>query len=119
MDIKISSQMTPVSTTSVNAQKPQATKSDFREMVDHAVQSLEAETQPTQDIDQAVSDINSAIQNTHHNVVFTVDEDTGRDIVKVVDRETEQTIRQIPAEEVLEMVENLESVRGMIFRERA
>jgi flagellar protein FlaG len=55
----------------------------------------------------AVSQINDHVQSLQRNLQFTVDDITGKDIVTVVDTDTEQVIRQIPSEEVLEVARRI------------
>jgi flagellar protein FlaG len=43
------------------------------------------------------------VQKTRRELNFSVDELTGRAVVKVIDHETKDLIRQIPAEEILEV----------------
>jgi flagellar protein FlaG len=52
-----------------------------------------------------------------HNVGlrFSVHEPTGRTIVKVIDKESQETVREIPAEEVLNLAAKLDEMMGMIF----
>ncbi|MGO2007306.1 flagellar protein FlaG [Vreelandella alkaliphila] len=46
---------------------------------------------------------------------FVLSEQSGRVITKVIDRETGDVIRQIPAEEVLLVAERLEELQGRII----
>ncbi|MGY2460634.1 flagellar protein [Vreelandella sulfidaeris] len=46
---------------------------------------------------------------------FELSEDTSRVITRVVDRESGEVIRQIPAEEVLKIAERLEEMQGQII----
>ena len=39
---------------------------------------------------------------------FTVDEDTGKSVIKVTDRQTKEVIRQIPSEEMLQIAKALD-----------
>jgi len=54
-----------------------------------------------QQVDQAVSQINDYVQNVQRSLQFSVDETSGRNVVRVIDKTTEEVIRQIPIEEVL------------------
>ncbi|HSG92211.1 MAG TPA: flagellar protein FlaG [Methylotenera sp.] len=54
-----------------------------------------------QQVDQAVSQINDYVQNVQRSLQFSIDEMSGRNVVKVIDKTTEEVIRQIPIEEVL------------------
>jgi len=49
----------------------------------------------------AVRNLNDFVQKSRRELNFSVDDQTGRTVVKVIDRETKEVIRQIPAEEVL------------------
>lgn len=52
---------------------------------------------------------------TSQNILkFERDEGTQRVIVKVVDPETKETLRQYPPEEIMRMAESLEEVRGAL-----
>ncbi|RUR31052.1 flagellar protein FlaG [Vreelandella andesensis] len=50
---------------------------------------------------------------------FALSEQSGRVITKVIDRETGDVIRQIPAEEVLLVAERLEELQGQIISLKA
>jgi flagellar protein FlaG len=69
----------------------------------------EASTQENQagNLHVAVSQINDHVQNLQRNLQFSVDDVTGRDVVTIIDSETEQVIRQIPSEEILEVARHL------------
>lgn len=60
------------------------------------------------EIDDAVKDINNHFQASHRELQFAVDEDSGRTVITVVDRVTEEKIRQIPSEEVLKFARMLD-----------
>lgn len=45
------------------------------------------------------------------NVSFRVDEDLNQTIIRVVDADTQKTIRQIPSEEMLSLSKRLEAIR--------
>ena len=46
---------------------------------------------------------------------FSVDESTGRNVIRVLDRETGTVIRQIPPEEILKLIGRLKDVMGMLL----
>lgn len=54
-----------------------------------------------------------------NNLQFTVDKDTGKDVVKVVDTETHEVVRQIPPEETLARAKALNHLAGLLMREKA
>lgn len=67
----------------------------------------------------ATEKINQTIRMMNSNLQFTVDEDTGMDVVKVVDTETKEVIRQIPSEETLAIAKALDQLQGLLVREKA
>jgi flagellar protein FlaG len=56
---------------------------------------------------KAVDDLNDFIQNTHRDLQFSIDKDSGATVVKVIDSKTEKVIRQIPNEEILKLARSL------------
>lgn len=54
-----------------------------------------------------------------YGVEFELDEGTSRLVTRLVDRESGELIRQIPAEEVLRIAERLEEFQGKLIRLKA
>jgi flagellar protein FlaG len=61
--------------------------------------------------------MNSVAQNLQRDLLFSVDEKSGGTFVKVIDKETEEVVREIPSKEVREIKARLEEVAGLIFKE--
>lgn len=53
------------------------------------------------------------------NLEFSVDQDSGQTIVRIVDVETKDVIRQIPNEEALAIAKSLGQVQGLLIRQKA
>ncbi|WP_297325498.1 flagellar protein FlaG [Nitrosomonas sp.] len=70
-------------------------------------------------IKQAVQKIQETVDNLAHNLRFSIDEDTGRTIIKVMDAHTEEVIRQIPTKEAIEIARTLDKVQGLLFSDKA
>lgn len=62
---------------------------------------------------EPIQRINAAMRP--HGLEFELSEETSRVITRVVDRESGEIIRQIPAEEVLNIAERLEEMQGQII----
>jgi len=62
---------------------------------------------PKEELDEAISQLNDSLQNVQRNLEFSVDKDAGRIVINVTDKETDEVVRQIPSEEVLELAKNL------------
>ena len=56
---------------------------------------------------EAVQEINDHLQQVHRELRFNIDTDSGRTVIKVVDAETKEVIRQIPDEEALKFAQRL------------
>jgi len=65
-----------------------------------------------EDISQAVVDLNDYVQNTQRRLNFSVNEETGHTVIKVIDTETQETIRQIPSEEIVALAEQMRKNTG-------
>ncbi|NOZ52446.1 MAG: flagellar protein FlaG [Gammaproteobacteria bacterium] len=67
----------------------------------------------------AVKELNDFLQNARREIHFSVDDDTGQTVVKVIDHETKDVIRQIPADEILEVarrMKELDSEKGTLLQ---
>ena len=67
----------------------------------------------------AVERINEQLRAAAQNIRFSIDEDTGKTIVRVVDSNSGELIRQIPSEEVLAVSRSLERLQGLLLRQQA
>ncbi|MEK8090573.1 flagellar protein FlaG [Thermithiobacillus plumbiphilus] len=70
-------------------------------------------------VKEAVRGVNEALRMLSRSIEFSVDEDTGRQLVKVVDQETKQVLRQIPSEEMLAIAKGLDRLVGLLIRDKA
>ena len=61
----------------------------------------------SEQLQDAVSQINDYVQNLQRSLQFTVDEKSGKDVVKVLDKETKELIRQYPSDEVLQIARHI------------
>lgn len=59
-------------------------------------------------LDDAVRELNEHIQTVQRELHFSVDEDSGQTVIKVMDLATKEVIRQIPNEEALSFARKLE-----------
>ncbi len=59
-------------------------------------------------LDSAVSKLNDFVQNVQRDLQFEIDDELGKTIVRVVDQQTQEVIRQMPDEVALRLAENLQ-----------
>lgn len=60
-----------------------------------------------EDVKHAAAQLETFMQGMNRYLEFRVDEDSGRTVVTVKDRNTGETIRQIPSEEIMRLAHNL------------
>lgn len=63
--------------------------------------------QQAERVQKAVARLNDYIQSTQRDLRFSVDDELGRAVVTVVDRQSQEVIRQIPNETALSLARNL------------
>lgn len=79
---------------------------------------------PTLDqVTQAVTQLNKAPQTQSQGLEFSIDQDSKRTVVKVIDQSTKEVLRQFPTEEALEMAKSLDaqakSSKGFLIKQTA
>jgi flagellar protein FlaG len=70
-------------------------------------------------VKEAVKAANDAVKAIKSELDFRVDEDTGKTVVRVVEKQTGTLIRQIPSEEMLEIAKALDRLQGLLVRNSA
>lgn len=71
------------------------------------------------ELGQAVKNLNRAMQEQAQNLEFSIDEDTDKTIVKLIDKSSGEVLRQIPSQEALEIAKALDQVSGFLIRQKA
>lgn len=69
------------------------------------------------DLQQALKEVQTAIDVVANDLRFSIDEDTGRTLIKIVDRETDEVIKQIPSEEFLRIAKALDKFQGLLVKQ--
>lgn len=71
------------------------------------------------ELQTAVKKLNDLVAPALQTVQFSMDEQSERMVVKVVDTASKQVLRQIPNEEVLAMSKTLDKLQGLMIRQTA
>ena len=82
--------------------QPRALEATAREVVSAAVQSA-----------------NVYAQSVSSTIQFSLDEDTGRTVVKMVDTQTDEVLRQFPSEEMLAISRSIDRMQGLLINREA
>ncbi|MDQ2077347.1 flagellar protein FlaG [Marinimicrobium sp. ABcell2] len=72
-----------------------------------AVQNKEALENIRESLRSAVAQMNEYVQSTQRDLQFSYDEELSSTVVRVLDRQTKEVIRQIPDEIFLKLARNL------------
>lgn len=72
-----------------------------------------------QAVEEAVASMKDSTQALQRNLDFSIDDSTGRMVVKVTDSASGEVIRQMPTEEALRLAESLDEMRSLLFTAQA
>ena len=81
-----------------------------------ATQNVQSSREQLKEAVKATNDFVSLVNNA---VEFSLDDDTGITVVKVIDKNTKEVVRQIPSEEMLAIAKALDTVQGLLVRQKA
>ena len=68
---------------------------------------------------KAVQEIEKFVQSVKRNLEFSIDEPSGKIVVKVIASDSGEVIRQIPNEEVLKLADSLNDANSLLFSAEA
>jgi len=69
-------------------------------------------------LDESSEAINTALfERTNQKLKFSEDERTGKMIIQIVDKESEDVIRQIPAQQFLDLIYNINKVASAVLKD--
>ena len=101
------------------AHASQATQTQQPESVQEAIQERTAELGPpeltVEEIREVVDSLNNVMSLLQRGVSFQVDDSTQRTIVKIIDNETDETIKQFPTEDLVRLIERMQEMQSIIF----
>lgn len=71
------------------------------------------------DLKSAIEAGSKALQGLNQSLEFQIDSASKQSVVKVVDTETNQVIRQIPSPEFLQMAQSIDAFQARLLNEKA
>ena len=103
----------------------QSTRSDA-EVVSHVASTVikpsnvDVSSQPTREVvAKAAADIQQFVQSMGRNLSFSVDESTGYHVVRVVNPNTGELVRQLPSEELLKISRDFQRLNNVLVSQKA
>ncbi len=75
---------------------------------------------PAEDVRKAASQVNEALQRTaSSDLQFSVEGDNKEVVVRVVDSQTKEVIRQIPSEQMVAISKAMDNLSGLLVQQKA
>lgn len=112
--------MKPVTKVEAPSAMNRITKKSEEEVDPHDLEGLGQRKFTNEELKSAVEKMNDALSEssprTHSR--FRIHEGTGRVIVDLVDTRTDEIIKELPAEKILDLVANIWEMVGIIVDER-
>ncbi|MDD0988894.1 MULTISPECIES: flagellar protein FlaG [Pseudomonas] len=71
------------------------------------------------DLEKAVTDIREFVQAARRELDFSIDDSTGKVVVKVIATDSGEVIRQIPSETALKLAQSLTDASSLLFDMKA
>ena len=71
------------------------------------------------ELDEAVKAVNDFVQVFNNSLQFGVDSDSGKTVVKVIDVDTKEVIKQVPSKEMLAIAKALDGIKGLLVHQKA
>ena len=70
-------------------------------------------------LEEAVAELNKQMEHTGRALGFSIDDalGQGRSIVKVVNKDTGELVRQIPSEDIVRVAHSIESLKGLLYNQ--
>lgn len=72
-----------------------------------------------EDIESVVQELRKYVEPVAQDLQFSIDKDTGRTIVKLIDSNTKEVLRQIPSEELIAISKALGRSSGVLLERKA
>lgn len=70
------------------------------------------------DLREAIDKIEKVVKPVAQDLKFSIDDETGKTVVKVIDTDTKEVIRQIPSEELMQIARALDKLQGLLVKQK-
>ncbi|SMO69088.1 flagellar protein FlaG [Balnearium lithotrophicum] len=83
------------------------------------IEKLKNEKVSPEVVEKVLEELRKKLSMLNTQLQIKIDKDTDITVVKVVDKQTNKVIRQIPPEYVLKIAKYLDEITGLLLREKA
>ena len=74
---------------------------------------------PREQLQDAVKQINDFPKPVNSAIQFSLDDDTGKTVIKIIDTASKEVLRQVPSEEMLAIAHALDKIAGVLIKQKA
>lgn len=82
-----------------------------------SIQNTEVQSEQLS-LEDALAQLQEFSNTMRRSLNFSIDEESGRSVVRVLDAETDKVVRQIPTEEAINIAQNIERIKGILFEDQ-
>lgn len=83
-------------------------------------QDLREQNEPSLDeVRNAAEKVAGFVGSIRSELSFTVDQASGINVIKVIDSNTQELIRQIPSREIIQLAQALDKIQGLFLKDKA
>jgi len=93
--------------------------------VEHSQKTLQKQTRPTdeikkeaEEIKKGIEELNGQLATMNRSIQFSVDQGTHDIVVRVVDKQSGEVIKELPPESILRLRERMEELSGLMVEEQ-
>lgn len=98
--------------------KPVGTYTGGGEQQPSPATKAKSEAPSPEQVNSVVKELNEAMRIISTSLSFSIDQATGKTVIRVLDDETKQVIRQIPSEDLLRVAARITELLGVLFDEK-
>ncbi|MCJ8320022.1 MAG: flagellar protein FlaG [Colwellia sp.] len=113
--------ITRIESSEISKENQVAAVNDVKDVKEKEAQKVAEESVVSAIVQQpelvdVVQEINKVMASVQRDINFSVDEKSGRKVISVYEKGSEKLIRQLPSEDALKLLENLEQLKGLLFK---
>ncbi|MEN3158834.1 flagellar protein FlaG [Alkalimonas sp. NCh-2] len=112
----VTSSILPVASAEIRSKTENESKQAEPLMPLEPVKASKSESVARNELDEAVEVMNNAVAIQKRSLSFSIDDASGREVIKVVDFKTSELIRQIPSEELLKVAQDVKRLQQEMGR---
>ena len=71
------------------------------------------------DVSDTVAQVRDYVREVVPELDFSIDDDTDKIVIKLMDMSTHEVLRQIPSEEIIHIAKMLDKLQGLLYRGKA